>query len=394
MTAISDTVATLYKHIGRRVVAAKEHTELHLLAILPLVLEIFVRLSVLNRGTADTLFALRGNLEGEYTDDGLPAQSIIDVGLPPISARDEGKIRTTLWQLVQDLNARGYSPEDIATACFLSATKNAERSGGKVIRFGIIKRAIDSLKWEPVFQNGRPPLETYLLSLPENYAEYKGGVDISVDVGAALDDQFSNWGPSVVEMVESVFQNKDFLEQLAAACFALQQDVHKKFKVDMWRCDDYLLAAVTEQAMSPPLELDFPDRLLEAFGAVNGMINSNLDESDRQAREAKSKTDELLATMRANAAGVWVLTLLAKMRAKNKLRNSHMRSIWLMLGTIQAEELVEPAKMFTGTFLDGISAGTLDLDNWPRVNHRGLFLASLIRPKSIIRSPIENPVST
>lgn len=83
MAATSDTVATLYKHIGRRVIAAKEHTELHLLAILPLVFEIFVRLSVLNHGTVDTLFALRRNLEGEYTDDGLPAQSIMEVGFPP-----------------------------------------------------------------------------------------------------------------------------------------------------------------------------------------------------------------------------------------------------------------------------------------------------------------------
>lgn len=389
MAELSETVATLYRHIGRRVVAAKEHTAVHFSAILPLVFEIFVRLSVLSRGTAVTLFTLRKTLEGEYTEAGIPAQSVLEVGFPELSPRDEGNIRTTLWQLVQDLNATNYSSDDIGTACFLSATTTAEKVGGKVLRLGLVKRAIEGLKSEPVFLNGWPPVDTYLSSLPENYADHHGRVDQSLEV-TALDDRFANWGPSVVEMADRAYQNRDTFTILAAACFALQLDVQKRFKIDMWRSDDYLQAAIAENAMSPPMEKDLPERLIEAIVTVNALINSNLDASDRFAEGTgpNSKTEELLATFKANAAGVWVLTLLAKIRPTNKQRNSHMRSIWLRLGTVHPELLVGPARMFTGRFIEGISAGTPQLESWPLVKDQGVFLASLIRPKLVTNSPV------
>jgi hypothetical protein len=160
----------------------------------------------------------------------------------------------------------------------------------------------------------------------------------------------------------------------AAACFALHQDMKKAMKIDLWRCDDVLQAAIEERRPPPaPGGLEFPDRLLKSILMLKEIGDSNLDISE----QPNAKDVVLKATFRANAAAIWLLTAMAKTQTA-KIQQSNMIYIWLLLGMVSAEDLIEPAKFFTGNYFDGVSCEQLALEDWPKIDDPNIFLASLI----------------
>jgi hypothetical protein len=69
---------------------------------------------------------------------------------------------------------------------------------------------------------------------------------------------------------------------------------------------------------------------------------------------------------------------MAKGRSADKLRKLNMINMWLILGLLPAESLMEPAQLFTGTYFKGISCNHFSADEWPGFNDPNVFAASLM----------------
>jgi len=335
-----------------------------------------VRLVVLRRGTASALDDLAKMLISGRTETGITAHSIISAGIPEEAAKQYIGVADTLWQLAQDLNAKGCDANEIATACKVWALQLAEQTGGKLVAFGIIKNAHDKLKREAAYVPVGSSPEQFLVSLKETHAVPR---ERSTSTSPFDHREFLEWELSTCEKVKFASQNRDILRLLASACFALHQDVQKAFNVDLWRCHDFLMAAIQQRRL-PPGTPDYPDRLGDMLPMLNNLVNSQITISEEASNEPNGSARALTATLRSNAAAVWLITTLAKtLSSGNGVRNLHMRQMWLVLGTIPPQELRESTKMFAGTYFDKHLSDELVLEQWSHVNDRNVFLASLIR---------------
>jgi hypothetical protein len=310
-------------------------------------------------------------LAGAKREHGITATAIMGTKFPQQPAWYHDKVGITLWHRVQDLNSKGYDTDEIAAACANLTFQLAEKVSDKWLACGIIKNAHNKLSCEPAYAPTGLSSHAFLVSLKEQSVQgaQRSGPSLFEDARKLLE-----WEIATCNVVKSSSENPQTFRLLAAACFALHQDMKKAMKIDLWRCDDVLQAAIEERRPPPaPGGLEFPDRLLKSILMLKEIGDSNLDISE----QPNAKDVVLKATFRANAAAIWLLTAMAKTQTA-KIQQSNMIYIWLLLGMVSAEDLIEPAKLFTGSYFDGISCGQLALEDWPKIDDPNIFLASLI----------------
>jgi hypothetical protein len=365
-------VLAIFQQIGNRILGIKEsRPDIIYPVILTELFGICVRLWVLERGSVATLKHLEQVLAGAKREHGIPATAIMGTEFPQQPAWYHDKVGITLWHRVQDLNSKGYDTDEIAAACANLTFQLAEKVSDKWLACGIIKNAHNKLSCEPAYAPTGLSSHAFLVSLKEQSVQgaQRSGPSLFEDARKLLE-----WEIATCNVVKSSSENPQTFRLLAAACFALHQDMKKAMKIDLWRCDDVLQAAIEERGPPPaPGGLEFPDRLLKSILMLKEIGDSNLDISE----QPNAKDVVLKATFRANAAAIWLLTATAKTQTAN-IQQSNVIYIWLLLGMVSAEDLIEPAKLFTGSYFDGISCGQLALEDWPKIDDPNIFLASVI----------------
>lgn len=71
-----------------------------------------------------------------------------------------------------------------------------------------------------------------------------------------------------------------------------------------------------------------------------------------------------MARMRATAAHVWFLTIYSKAQDDPGIKLGVL-NMWMMLQMVKVDELVKDAKIFTGTYFDGVRSDSMNFKDWP-----------------------------
>jgi hypothetical protein len=161
--------------------------------------------------------------------------------------------------------------------------------------------------------------------------------------------------------------NGNLFEMFAGAVFALHQDTLLRYTIDMWLTDDRELNHAWDRMRPSPLG-QFPERLGLLIEALFAVANANRANGTAPPRDV-SVTPEfavtlLIATMRSQAAQVWLMTILrgsATARIKPGLEK-----MWLMLQAVPSEIVAREAVYFSGSYYDNFRTETFYPGRWPQ----------------------------
>ena len=160
-----------------------------------------------------------------------------------------------------------------------------------------------------------------------------------------------------ISMVRMIFNDRTLFLMLAGAVFALHQDMLKACGMDMRN--------VTM----------FSDGIRPALNALYDIDDNNLEllQGQQPTQSAQTyQTHIVSARMRSIAARIWLLTTYARVGERLGMKanlatilNLGVGNLWMMLGVINADDLRETAKFFTGTYFSGVRTKTMKLKDWP-----------------------------
>lgn len=379
----NSNVQAIFEDIRNRVIGIKENTNISNLVIVPTLFDISVRLAVQCRGLSTTLDALAATLAAAERDYGIPATAIIEIKLPIQPPHHRAIVNVTLRHLVCDLNAKGHSAVDMAEAFGAFALQLADKAADKWFAVAVVKDTLEKLRREPTNVPSASLPDMFLAALKANSEnESSSGSEIeqqSERMMSKVDRELLEWELSVKNLVARLFEDRGAFRLLAAAVFALQQDMRKALRVDLWKIDDIIQGTIDDRIPPPPPGgLKFQDRCVKSMEILSGIRKINQDLCDNPPDRPDTGPLVFASTLRANAASIWLLTVMAKIQESTNLKLT-MMNIWLRLGMVPADELIEPAKMFSGTYFNDISSEQFVLDAWPRVNDPNVFVESLIR---------------
>ena len=135
----------------------------------------------------------------------------------------------------------------------------------------------------------------------------------------------------------------------------------------MHKTDDVVWAVAIDK-LQPHTLGSYPERVKLTMSALHGIDNVNLDliEKGRPPHvvEKEYLTHALLARMRSIAARLWLLTIYSK--GENSSLKLGVATMWMMLQMVKADELVDDAKIFAGTYFNGVRSDPMSLKQWPQ----------------------------
>jgi hypothetical protein len=158
-----------------------------------------------------------------------------------------------------------------------------------------------------------------------------------------------------ISIVRAVFADHALFLLLCGAVFALQQDMLKAHGIGVRK-----VRTSREQARSTLNKLyDIDD------------VNFDLLQEPVQIRQTY-RAHSISARMRSIAARIWLLTNYASVAgsfgtkpSSATILNLGVGNLWMMLGTVGADELRENANFFTGTYFSGVRSKSMHLKHWP-----------------------------
>jgi hypothetical protein len=160
---------------------------------------------------------------------------------------------------------------------------------------------------------------------------------------------------NTISIVRAVFADHALFLLLCGAVFALQQDMLKAHGIDVRK-----VRTSPEQTRSTLNKLyDIDD------------MNLDLLQEPVQIRQSY-RAHSISARMRSIAARIWLLTNYASVAesfgtkpSSATILNLGVGNLWMMLGTVGADELRENANFFSGTYFSGVWSKSMHLKHWP-----------------------------
>ena len=177
------------------------------------------------------------------------------------------------------------------------------------------------------------------------------------------------YSTTMSDMQGYIGSSTELFTLLASAVFALHQDIMKKFAIDLRRTDDMVLAAALDKMQPHPLG-SWPERAMMAMKSLHQIDTLNLQTLAKEA-ETLSKEDKtkmfltLMLKMRSLAARIWLMTMYE--RIDPKFLKLGVITIWSMLSVVEFKALEEDAKLFSGSFFEGVKCENFNSAHWPHM---------------------------
>lgn len=173
---------------------------------------------------------------------------------------------------------------------------------------------------------------------------------------------------STMSAMKSLYSDRCNFATLAGAVFALHQDHLLAYKVDLRKTND-VVAGIALDRTNPSSKGDFATRVGLSFDALIGIDDVNV-EAAKEGRIAGLDDNDhrlvvLLAQMRSIAARIWLLTMGSKVKGGERHRLGVL-TMWMMLQVVRPEELVDFAKVFSGTYYKNVRCESMNPNHWPQ----------------------------
>lgn len=191
------------------------------------------------------------------------------------------------------------------------------------------------------------------------------GLEQDAQFNRYLFDQYSQ----TQTQTKAIFEDRNLFTLLAAALFALQQDALVALSIDLRKTDDMVHAIATDKLRPDPLG-SFPERFGLAIDSLRTINDTNLQFLEIQKPDHIGNEDfkglRVMASLRSVSARIWLLTLMSKTPVSLNLKIG-VAAILMLFESVKADELVEDARAFSGTFFNDARAGTFNLLHWPPI---------------------------
>lgn len=184
---------------------------------------------------------------------------------------------------------------------------------------------------------------------------------------------------NVTQTVTALFANRDLFTALGGAVFALQQDLKRAANINLWDKTN-ILHQLVDQHLKMPKSIGQSARVDEAVNDLNSILEMNLTFLENYQTTYKHNPPAHLTAadleayafqggLRCRAAQVWLLTVKPPSPTGQDMVQLAATNVWLRLGAIGANDLVEMANELSGTFYNEVKCTSFELSDWPALSH-------------------------
>lgn len=201
-------------------------------------------------------------------------------------------------------------------------------------------------------------------SIPPPILSWRGEVDFTNTLTSAVKDLASN--------------NRDGLCLLCGALFALQQDTKKATQFNLWSRTN-IVQEIARAHISVPTPRVPTAGLAQIIDVLHEMMKLNEQMLNRYRDEWRDnpppnvspkdlQTQVAAAGLRNRAAAIWLLTVMTPTEMGSSMVRLAATNIWLLATSVPGPDVYEFAKLFTGTFFNGVESPYFDLAEWPTLS--------------------------